>query len=1244
MRYGDLIQFDPIETVVQIRDADELDEARRLVSTYVMSDEMAERLNAVVFRQLQFERPADNKGILVVGNYGTGKSHLMSVISAIAEHAELVGDLTNPRVAADAAPIAGRFKVARTEIGATTMSLRDILVGQLEAYLDAIGVAYTFPLASQIASNKPAFEAMMAAFHEQYPDHGLLLVVDELLDYLGTRNDQALILDLGFLREVGEVCKDLRFRFIAGVQEQLFDNPRFSFVSSSILRVKDRFEQILIARNDVKFVVAERLLKKTAEQQARIREYLTPFAPFYSTMNERMDEFVRLFPIHPVYIDAFERITVVEKREILKTLSRAMQGKVAEEVPIDQPGLIAYDSYWATLRQNPSFRAVPDVRAVIDVSQVLESRIRQAFTRPAYRPMALRIIDGLSVHRLTTGNVAAPLGATPEELRDGLCLYDPTVAELGGEPADDLLSLVETVLREIHRTVSGQFISSNPENHQYYLDLKKTDDYDALIEKRAESLGDEPLDRAYFDVLQQAMECSDLTYRSGYRIWEHELEWRERKAARLGYLFFGTPDERSTTVPARDFYLYFVQPHDSFRYTKYTNEKKADEVFFRLTGADDAFHQPLGRYAAALDLASTAAQARPVYQAKADGFRRELMRWLREHLMTAIEVTHQGQSKPLPQWIAGKMTAASGPRATVRDVVNAVGAVCLAPHFAELAPEYPTFSVLITSANRQQAAQDALRWIKGPIRTQQGAAVLDALELLDGDRLDPYRSRYAGYILDLLKNKGYGQVLNRAEIIQDDHGVEYMAPRRFRLEPEWVVVVLAALVYNGDLVLATPGKKLDANNLDLLVSTPLRELIEFKHVEQPREWNLPSLKALFELLGLPPGQVQSITLGKDEPVQALQSAVGAAVEGIVRAGQHLQGGIAFWGGTLLAEQEQTGYRTRLEAAKAFLESLQPYSTPGKLKNVRYDVAEVQAQQTNMAALREVTALEALAAELGPTASYLAQAQLALPADHPWVAQIQERRRDIVAAVTTPARREAPGFKQQATQELNRLKAAYVAAYIDLHTRARLGVDDDKRKAALLHDPRLAQLRALASIELMPAGQLAELQNRLAGLKSCYEFAEQDAQASPICPYCHFTPATETVNTLARAALAAIDGDLDALLAAWTRALRDNLEDPTARESLQLLSPEARARIDRFAAVGELPEGLDGDFIQAAQEALSGLTRVELSLDALRAALANGGSPVTAAELKTRFEACLNALTKGMDPARVRIVVESTSER
>lgn len=503
MKYRDLIQFDPIESVIQLRDADKSSTAHTLVKTYVISAEMAERLTHLVIPQMQFDQPIDNKGLLIVGNYGTGKSHLMSVLSSIAEDASLLKDLKNESVRDAASQIAGRFKVIRTEIGATTMPLRDILVSELESHLEKFGVKYVFPEAGTITSHKRAFEDMMTRFGEVFPDHGLLLVVDELLDYLRTRKDQELILDLNFLREIGEVCKDLRFRFIAGVQEAIFDSPRFAFVADSIRRVKDRFEQIHIARNDVKYVVAERLLKKNAEQQAKIRDYLTPFAKFYGNMNERMDEFVRLFPVHPDYIDTFERVTVVEKREVLKTLSISMKEILDKDVPENTPSLIAFDSYWNTLKQNAAFRSIPDIRAVIDCSQVLESRIENAITRKQYKPMALRLIHALSVHRLTTGDIYAPMGASAEELRDRLCLFDPLIAEMGSEEPDkDLQTHVETVLKEIHKTVSGQFISFNPDNHQYYLDLKKNADFDALIEKRAETLDQDQLNRYYYEALK----------------------------------------------------------------------------------------------------------------------------------------------------------------------------------------------------------------------------------------------------------------------------------------------------------------------------------------------------------------------------------------------------------------------------------------------------------------------------------------------------------------------------------------------------------------------------------------------------------------------------------------------------------------------------------------------------------------------------------------------------------------------
>lgn len=1243
MKYKDLIQFDPIESVVQLREADKAASAQSLVKTYVVSDEMAERLTRIVIPQLQFDQPVDNKGMLVVGNYGTGKSHLMSVVSSLAADVSLLDEVNHSSVREVASQIAGRFKVIRTEIGATTMSLRDILVAELEEHLETLGVEYVFPDASTITSHKRAFEDMMAKFGEVFPEQGLLLVVDELLDYLRTRKDQELILDLNFLREVGEVCKELRFRFMAGVQEAIFDSPRFAFVADSIRRVKDRFEQVLIARSDVKFVVAERLLGKTAEQQANIREYLMPFAKYYGALNERMDEFVRLFPVHPDYIDTFERVTVVEKREVLKTLSTAMKGLLEQEVPADAPGLIAFDSYWSTLKQNASFRAIPEIRAVIDCSEVLESRIENAITRKQYKPMALRIIHALSVHRLTTGDIYAAMGASAEELRDRLCLFDPLIAELGSdEPDKDLQTHVETVLREIFKTVSGQFIEENKDNRQWYLNLKKTDDFDALIERRAESLGTSQLDRFYYEALKRVMECEDSTYVTGYKIWQHEVNWQEHNAARTGYLFFGAPNERSTAVPARDFYVYFIQPFDP---PKFKDEKLSDEVFFRLKSLDDEFKQALSSYAAALDLASTSSgHAKSTYESKANGFLKLMVQWLQKNMTTAFEIAHQGRSKSMTEWAKGKSIrdlSGLAPQETInfRDLVNTIAGVCLAPNFENQAPDYPFFSVLITGNNRAQAAQDALRAIAGQNRTKQATAVLDAMELLDGEKIDPYKSKYTKFILDAVKAKGHGQVVNRSEIIQDDHGLEYMNPGGSRLEPEWVSVLVAALVYSGDIVLAIPGKKFDATGLQQLAATGMEELVRFKHLEQPKEWNLPALKALFELLGMTPGMAQLVTQGKDEPVQNLQQAVGKIVKRIVMTQQTLREGLSFWGLDLLAGTDLASQASGLDEAKGFFESLQAYSSPGKLKNFRYRAPEVLAHEKAVKALDELDALREFIMDHSPTASWLSTAEAVLPAEHDWVDRMKTTRQDVLDALKQADLTELASQSQSIGAKLQKLKKDYTIVYIGLHTKARLGVNDDKRKAGLLNDQRLQTLLKLAGIDLMPRQQLTDYQNRLAGLKSCFALTEQNLDALPICPHCEFRPSVETGAAAGSQMIDQMDAQLDAMVTAWTSTILSNLEDPITQANMDLLKIDDREPLEAFIKSKELPVPLDINFVHALKEVLSGLVKVTVKAQELQQALQVIDGPATPAEMKKRFDEYIDQLTKGKDPAKVRIVME-----
>jgi len=1232
MKYSELIQFDPIESVVELKSADQTDAAKKLVESFVISDRMAELLRTVVFPQLQFQSPADNRGLLVVGNYGTGKSHLMAVISALAERDELRSLLNDPEVAKDAGDIAGHFQVIRAEAPSTELPLRDLVCQRLESWLSSKDIEFRFPEYSQVTSNKDDFVEMMSAFEAKFPESGLLLVLDELLDYLRARKDQELIKDLGFLREIGEVCNTTRFRFIAGVQETLFDNPRFQFVADSLKRVSQRFKQLLIVREDIAFVVSRRLLRKNAEQKEQIRKHLSAFTPLFGSMNERMEEFVDLFPVHPAYLSTFEQVTVAEKREILKTLSRSIKRIIDDEVPEARPGVIAYDSYWPEVRENPTLRSDPAIRTVIDKSKVLEDRIEQAFPKPQRKDAARRLIHGLSVHRLTTGDIDAPIGPTAEELRDDLCLF---VEGLPEQDADFLRTVIESVLRDAIKTVNGQFLSVNADNGQYYLDLKKDIDFDSLIEKRGETLSKSQLDAYYFDALARVMELADQTYVSGYKIWEHEVIWRDRNSGRSGYLFFGAPNERSTAQPPRDFYIYFLQPFDP---PHFSDEKKADEVFLKLKKVDEQLERVIRLYGGAREQAGSASgKNKEIYESKARDHLRDLTKWLREHMQSGYQVTCRGKSQSLAEVIRGKLPP--GGSAAVSDIINTAGSVLLEPHFQDIAPDYPYFNQLITKENRGQATADALKVVSGAgVKSKNGLSVLDALELLDGERLRPGESRYAKHVVDELGKKPHNQVLNRSELIHNDSGIDYWM--RFRLEPEFLVVVLAALVHSGDVVLSITGKKLDASSIDQFSKHGLDELLSFKHIERPKDLPIAPLKELFGLLGIAEGLVVDPS-NREAGVRELQKEVSLRVKELVTVQSRLSSGLIFWGHNVLSENEAADVSDKLNSAKTFLEGLQAFNSPGKLKNFPHTAPDVKAQQANLTTLKDMQELVNLLNDIGPQTVYLETAEAVLPTDHPWREKVRDARADVTKKVASPKQRSASSFQRDLGRTFADLKAQYKSEYIKLFQRCRLGQAADKRKGKLTKDPRLAQLRKLAGVEMMPAQELRDYDDRLLGLKSDWSLTEDAIENHPV--FNEFRPVDEHDRYRKRSAedqLSQLEDELDRLIEDWQRVLHDNLSDPTVKDKIDLISSKpGKQAVKAFVESGELPEEIDNTFIKALQEVLSGLEKLPINTADVSAALTKGGMPCTPEQLEQRFEAYLKSLTKGKDAQKLRIVIE-----
>jgi len=613
-------------------------------------------------------------------------------------------------------------------------------------------------------------------------------------------------------------------------------------------------------------------------------------------------------------------------------------------------------------------------------------------------------------------------------------------------------------------------------------------------------------------------------------------------------------------------------------------------------------------------------------------------------MTTAFEITYLGRRKPMMELVKGQSLRdraglGKDERINFRDMINTIAGICLAPHFETLAPDYPVFSVLVTSKNREQYTQDAIRVISGGNPTKQATAVLDALQLLDSNRIAPSQSKYAKHILEQLKQKPHGQVVNRAEILESVHGADYLEPNSYRLETEWVALLLAALVYSGDIVLAIPGNKFDASKLSELASTSVDDIAAFKHIEQPKDWNLPGLQALYELIGLAPGLAIEVSQNKDGSISAMQDRVASKVNQLLKTLHSLRDRLPFWGGSVLTEAEAEQYKTQLTETKVFLESLQAYNTTGKLKNFRYSAEQVREQEDGLNQLASIEKLQKLAIDLSPLATYLSKAEAILPMDHEWNGQVKAARLDTLQQLDDIDKRTKSNFHSQVSSRLTELKNEYIRIYAGLYAKARLTISEDKRKAELLRDDRLEQLQALSTIDILPSSQLTEYRNNLASLKAAGSLSEKDLLVDPVPNNSDFRPINEDLSISASAKLNNLEDQLDQMINSWTDTLLDNLEDPITKDSLGLLNKQDGALVNTFITNRSLPTPVEEDFVKALRQVLQGLVPIEVSKEEVQDALFAQGSAATVEQIKQRLDQYLSDKCKGQDVNKVRIVLK-----
>lgn len=1219
MKYKELLNFEPITEVVKFSRTSESDYQKALVKTFVFSETFKNHLIPLMIRNLDFNHSGESFGLQVVGNYGTGKSHLMSLVSLLAENADLIELINDDKPKKDLKTIAGKFKVLRFELG-NTESLWEVVTFQMENYLNGLGIKFSF----DGHGPKPYFDKlqlMMAEFEDKFPDKGFLIVIDEMLAYLkGRSTADKLNQDLAVLQALGQACDKSKFKFIFGVQEMIYHSSEFQFAADMLQKVNDRYKDIMITKEDVAFIVKNRLLRKDEHQKQKIKDHLDPFLNLFTDMHGRTQDYVELFPVHPSYFENFEKIRIGKsQREILKTLSNQFSEILEQDVPKDNPGLLTYDRYWEDIQKSQDLMAIPDVRKVKEITETISDKIETYFTgvRVSKKSIAKRITNACAI-KLLQHELQKQNGTNTEHLVDDLCLTDKLATD-----RDFLIDIIDSAAQQIITATSGQYFDKNVENAEYHLRIEGGINFDQKIKDYAVTMADAQKDEYFFKFLEINLPLDHDTYRTGFRIWEHSIDWKSHKTYRDGYIFFGNPNEKSTTHPRQHFYMYFMPIFDD---SKKMRNHEEDEVYFVFEGLSKEFKDAVVLYGAALSLEVRAdSSQKSIYRQKIDELNKKARALFDQEYIQITKVDYQGKELPL----SGYPLQGSG--FTKEQIFSNVASIIFEPWFENERPNYPKFTQLNASVakdNFDRLVKQALLKVANPEQANRdGEGILSGLGLWVPGMLDFSHSPYAKSLLKLLADKGEGKVLNRDEIIEYiDKSDSLWLSKDFKIEAELEFVVMATLAALGEIeITLNSGKSINSTNLIELKDIQKQDFFSFTHIKPPKGLNLAALKTMF--LGML-GRDLSNQLKDASTYTHLVSAANEWAKRAVTLLSKVQGGFIFQGIEIVSADNAAKYRRDFSAFSGFCDKLANYTSEAKIKNFAFSVDDLN---RILPAKTEIEQLEKQLAEvalLNEDISYLQQCKQYIT-DTTFKDEITNAINQLASVLTTGDAAKTETYKKS----LSQFKDRYATWYLALYLKHRISDADHTQKQALLDSDNKTICDILKEADFLSTGQYAQWLNKINKLQA----ADNKVNKALIltAPYQDFNPLDfEGAEVLT---LKQLKTDLTDLLSQWIDTLKETLDDPMVVKKMNLLDKSLQTLLADFKADKvSLAKDNALRIRNAIMDLHKGLEKVEVSIEGMKTTF---NKPLTPDEAIEAFRAYIDQVAKGKERDKIRIILK-----
>lgn len=830
MKIKELVSFEEIKDVIDIdSDVETLDKKRDIVKSFIISDGIQKSLELIIEN---ISKP-NHKSTLVIGGYGSGKSHLLAWIVSILEDPELTTDIPSNNLKQDCEELNRDFAVVQFELQPVAAPLSDFFFDRLDEQLEnKYGITLPERSSDKLDDFKDYIKDIVNKVKEKDPKMGLVVIIDEISDFLKQKTKNEITRDIQFLRILGQVSQTTDFMFIGSMQENVFSNPKYIDEAEDFGRVSERFDIVTISKEDVKEVISKRIIKKTPDQYDTIDTLLDDYKKTFPPINADPDSYIEIFPIHPYVIKIFDELPYFEKRGVIQYAMETV-GKILDH---DFPEFVTYDTIFDEINAKHTVRNLDEVRPIIDVIETLDSKIdllkekEQNDARKLVKALAV-----LSLYGKTTEN-----GATPEELANTLLITSKVVKNT---------DKIEIILNHLRDVTSGQFINKTDKNY-YYISLTSGPDYDMVVERKKNNLPEGIEDEELLRLLKYT-DLINLEEAESYtRVFNDACNWVAQKSFRLGNFIF---DDGSDQVKkgSMDFNLVIKSPYLS----KPSIKSSKNTAVIPLTFNDELADILKGLAATRLLISEN--YSKTVMKKKHELYKTEAKDLLLKTMLES-EVETDGDRKKIK-------TVLTREPDNLDEFFHNIKEKLFNDYFSQKYPKYPKFLNQMSYENIKGEVDSAIKELTGKSESaffSNAKNLLSALDLIDiNDNIDTSNSDYYKQIYNELEvNKGKNVSVNEL--------VEKLQSKPFGLDTPIIYLILVVATYNGEInLIKKGGGTITSSDLVDVFRSGFRAFESIPYATLETEFNPEPIIKLFQSLKLNEGLVRN---SKDR-VRAVQA-------------------------------------------------------------------------------------------------------------------------------------------------------------------------------------------------------------------------------------------------------------------------------------------------------------------------------------------------------------------------------------